>query len=44
MDRAKAIYKITYPNGNVYIGMDLTGHADILRKPQQCLDSRRPHR
>src|SRR5829696_6717669 len=25
VDRAKAIYKITYPNGKVYIGMDLTG-------------------
>lgn len=23
--RVKAVYKITYPNGKIYVGMDLTG-------------------
>jgi hypothetical protein len=25
MSRRKQVYKITYPNGKIYVGMDLTG-------------------
>jgi hypothetical protein len=25
MVRRKQVYKITYPNGKIYVGMDLTG-------------------
>ena len=25
MTRRKQVYKITYPNGKIYVGMDLTG-------------------
>ena len=25
MGRRKQVYKITYPNGKIYVGMDLTG-------------------
>ena len=25
MPRRKQVYKITYPNGKIYVGMDLTG-------------------
>ena len=25
MARRKQVYKITYPNGKIYVGMDLTG-------------------
>ena len=37
MDRAKAIYKITYPNGKVYIGMDLTGTLTYFGSPSSAL-------
>lgn len=32
-DRPKQIYKITYPNGRIYIGMDLTGDPFYLGSP-----------
>jgi hypothetical protein len=28
----KVIYKITYPNGKIYIGKDLTGSLTLLRE------------
>ena len=31
--RAKAIYRITYPNGKIYIGMDLTGTLTYFGSP-----------
>jgi len=45
----KVIYKITYPNGKIYVGMDLTGsvgyfgspHSESVERdftPEQCRD------
>jgi hypothetical protein len=31
--RRKQVYKITYPNGKIYIGMDLTGSLLYLGSP-----------
>jgi hypothetical protein len=30
MTRMKAIYKITYPNGKIYVGKDLTGSINYF--------------
>ena len=32
----KVIYKITYPNGKIYIGKDLTDSAELLRQRKSC--------
>lgn len=29
-DRTKVIYKITYPNGKIYVGKDLTGNINYF--------------
>jgi hypothetical protein len=31
--RSKQIYKITYPNGKIYVGMDLTGSLLYVGSP-----------
>jgi hypothetical protein len=31
--RRKQIYKITYPNGKIYVGMDLTGSLLYVGSP-----------
>lgn len=31
--RRKQVYKITYPNGKIYIGMDLTGSVTYFGNP-----------
>jgi hypothetical protein len=31
--RRKQVYKITYPNGKIYVGMDLTGSVLYLGSP-----------
>jgi hypothetical protein len=31
--RNKQVYKITYPNGKIYIGMDLTGSISYFGSP-----------
>lgn len=33
MPRRKQVYKITYPNGKIYVGMDLTGSVLYLGSP-----------
>ncbi|MGQ9407989.1 GIY-YIG nuclease family protein [Mycolicibacterium gilvum] len=33
MPRRKQVYKITYPNGKIYVGMDLTGSPLYLGSP-----------
>ena len=33
MPRRKQVYKITYPNGKVYVGMDLTGAISYFGSP-----------
>lgn len=33
MVRRKQVYKITYPNGKIYVGMDLTGSLLYLGSP-----------
>ncbi len=33
MVRRKQVYKITYPNGKIYVGMDLTGTALYMGSP-----------
>ena len=33
MPRRKQVYKITYPNGKIYVGMDLTGTLLYLGSP-----------
>jgi hypothetical protein len=33
MMRPKQVYKITYPNGKIYIGMDLTGSVTYFGSP-----------
>lgn len=33
MPRRKQIYKITYPNGKIYVGMDLTGTTLYFGSP-----------
>ncbi len=41
MARSKVVYKITYPNGKIYVGMDLTG---TLQHPVRQLQGRLEHR
>jgi hypothetical protein len=36
MARLKQVYKITYPNGKIYIGMDLTGTVLYMGSPSQA--------
>jgi len=42
MPRRKQVYKITYPNGKIYVGMDVTGTALYMGSPsayeQICAD------
>jgi hypothetical protein len=49
VQRMKVIYKITYPNGKIYIGKDLTGTVSYFGSvdsrliqrdftPEECLD------
>ena len=33
MSRLKQVYKITYPNGKIYVGMDLTGSVTYFGSP-----------
>jgi hypothetical protein len=33
MARRKQVYKITYPNGKIYVGMDLTGTLTYFGSP-----------
>lgn len=33
----KAVYKITYPNGKIYVGMDLTGSVAYFGSPNSDL-------
>ena len=33
MGRLKQVYKITYPNGMIYVGMDLTGAITYFGSP-----------
>lgn len=33
MRRRKQVYKITYPNGKIYVGMDLTGSISYFGSP-----------
>ncbi|MGV0790495.1 GIY-YIG nuclease family protein [Mycolicibacterium sp. XJ1819] len=33
MPRPKQVYKITYPNGKIYVGMDLTGSITYFGSP-----------
>ena len=35
MGRLKQVYKITYPNGLIYVGMDLTGAINYFGSPSQ---------
>ena len=35
MPRRKQVYKITHPNGEIYVGMDLTGTALYVGQPQR---------
>ena len=49
--RNKQVYKITYPNGKIYVGMDLTGTsltsvalAPKARSPPTWLSTPRLHR
>ena len=36
-ERVKVIYKITYPNGKIYVGMDLTGTLVYFGTPNPAL-------
>lgn len=33
----KAVYKITYPNGKIYIGMDVTGSLTYFGSPRAAM-------
>ncbi len=37
MGRHKVIYKITYPNGKIYVGKDLTGTLTYFGSPNPTL-------
>ena len=37
MNTMKVIYKITYPNGKIYIGKDLTDTIDYFGSPDSAL-------
>jgi hypothetical protein len=36
----KVVYKITYPNGKIYVGMDLTGTLTYFGSPSSALIAR----
>jgi len=36
MSQSKVVYKITYPNGKVYVGMDLTGTLTYFGSPNNA--------
>jgi len=36
MARRKQVYKITYPNGKIYVGMDLIGNCTYFGSPSQA--------
>jgi hypothetical protein len=42
--RRKQIYKITYPNGKIYVGMDLTGTTLTSAAPARTNRSQRTMR
>lgn len=33
MPRCKQVYKITYPNGKIYVGLDVTGNLAYMGSP-----------
>ena len=33
--RVKVVYRITYPNGKIYVGVDLTGTTTYMGSPSQ---------
>lgn len=35
MLRRKQVYKITYPNGKIYVGMDLIGNCSYFGSPSE---------
>lgn len=35
MPKRKQVYKITYPNGKIYVGMDLIGNCTYFGSPSQ---------
>ena len=37
MTRVKIVYRITYPNGKIYIGKDLTGSANYFGSASSAL-------
>jgi hypothetical protein len=43
--RNKQVYKITYPNGKIYVGMGLTGTALYMGSPSayEQIVAGRPH-
>jgi hypothetical protein len=40
MGRRKEVYKITYPNGKIYVGMDLTGTLTYFGSPSAKVKER----
>jgi hypothetical protein len=40
MARRRQIYKITYPNGKIYVGMDLTGTLTYFGSPSARAEER----
>ena len=40
MNKMKVIYKITYPNGKIYVGKDLTDTIDYFGSPDSKLIER----
>jgi hypothetical protein len=41
--RRKQVYKITYPNGKIYVGMDLTGSVLYFGSPSAAEQIARDH-
>jgi hypothetical protein len=39
MGRRKVVYKITYPNGKIYIGQDLTDSINYFGSATPCVSS-----
>ena len=37
MPRRKQVYKVTHPNGKIYVGMDLTGSVLYFGSPSRWL-------
>lgn len=40
MARRKQVYRITYPNGKIYVGMDLTGTVTYFGSPSASAKAR----